>query len=362
MPDRRLLADRYRLGELLGTGGVAEVRRARDVVLARDVAVKLFPSCRDAVDVRRFHNEIRTLATLSHPGLVTVYDADTSGDTPFMVLELVEGRTLRDRIANGPMDADDVRRLGAAVADALSHVHGHGFVHRDIKPSNILLDDDDVPRLADFGLARLADSSRLTRADQIVGTAAYLAPEQVRGGEITPAVDVYALGLVLLECLTGRREYEGAEIEAAVARLHRPPVVPAGLPFGLTRLLSLMTSLSPARRPSARECAGLLLASDPPTRVEQLRPRSRGMLAVASAAVLLAAVGTGLVVQNRDTPAESAPPASTSTQPTTVQHTPAPVVVEQPVVPTTQPPVQQANDHSGKGKSGKGKGNGKGRP
>ncbi|KJK33852.1 hypothetical protein UK23_44650, partial [Lentzea aerocolonigenes] len=237
MPDRQLLADRYRLGELLGAGGVAEVRRARDTVLARDVAIKLFRSCRDGVDVRRFNNEIRALASLSHPGLVDVYDADASGETPFMVLELVEGRTLRDRIAYGPMDVDDVRRLGAALADALSHVHGHGFIHRDVKPSNILLEAGDVPRLADFGLARVADSSRLTRADQVVGTAAYLAPEQVRGGEITSAVDVYALGLVLLECLTGHREYEGAEIEAAVARLHRPPVIPDDLPFDLTRLM-----------------------------------------------------------------------------------------------------------------------------
>ncbi|MEU0877209.1 serine/threonine-protein kinase [Lentzea sp. NPDC005914] len=366
MPDRRLLADRYRLGELLGTGGMAEVRRATDVVLDRDVAVKLFRTCQDEVDVRRFTNEIRTLATLSHPGLVSVYDADTSGDTPFMVLELVEGRTLRDRIANGPMDVDEVRRLGAALADALSHVHGHGFIHRDVKPSNILLDDDGVPRLADFGLARLADGARLTRADQVVGTAAYLAPEQVRGTEITSAVDVYALGLVLLECLTGHREYEGAEIEAAVARLHRPPVVPADLPFGLTRLLSLMTALSPARRPSARDCADALLDSGPPTRVETVRRPSRGLLVASSAAVLLAAVGTGLVVQNRATPAESAPPVSTSTQPQTVQQTPVPVVeqqpvVEQPVVPTTAapPPVQQ-EDRSGKAKPGKKNGKGKG--
>lgn len=360
MPDTRLLADRYRLGELLGTGGVAEVRRARDVVLARDVAVKLFRYGRDAADARRFDNEIRTLATLSHPGLVTVYDADTTGETPFMVLELVEGRTLRDRITNGPMGVNEVRRLGAALADALAHVHAHRFIHRDVKPSNILLDDDDVPRLADFGLARLADGARLTRADQVVGTAAYLAPEQVRGEEITPAVDVYALGLVLLECLTGHREYEGAEIEAAVARLHRPPVIPDDLPFDLVRLLSLMTSLTPARRPSARKCAAALRAANPPTRVMPLPGRSRGVLVAASFAVLLAAAGTGLVVQNRAAPMESAPPV---TEPSTVQ--PAPVA-EQPVAETTtvrQPPAQpDQKDNSGKGKSGKGKGKGKDKP
>ncbi|GGU28103.1 serine/threonine-protein kinase [Lentzea flava] len=357
MPDRRLLADRYRLGEVLGTGGVAEVRRARDVVLARDVAVKLFRRNGDMADVRRFDNEIRTLATLSHPGLVTVYDADTSGDTPFMVLELVDGRTLRDHLANGPMEVGEVRRLGAALADALAHVHDRGFVHRDVKPSNILLDDDDTPRLADFGLARLVDGARFTRADQVVGTAAYLAPEQVRGGEITPAVDVYALGLVLLECLTGHREYEGAEIEAAVARLHRPPVIPDDLPFDLARLLSLMTALPAGRRPTARECADILRGPGTQTLVAPVPRRHRGVLAAASAAVLAAAVGIGLVVQNQQvTPAESAPPQTTQQQQQTSTQ-PAPVV-EQPVVSTVvQPPVQANNE--GKGKPGKGKGKGK---
>jgi serine/threonine protein kinase len=367
MPDRSLLADRYRLGELLGTGGVAEVRRARDTVLARDVAIKLFRKGRDLADARRFDNEIRTLAGLSHPGLVTVYDADTTGETPFMVLELVEGRTLRDRLDLGPMHVEDVRRLGAALADALAHVHDQGLVHRDVKPSNILLGEDDVPRLADFGLVRLVDSARVTRADQVVGTAAYLAPEQVRGGEITPAVDVYALGLVLLECLSGHREYEGAEIEAAVARLHRPPVVPDDLPFGFKRLLTLMTALSPARRPTARECATALLATETATLVAAPPSgRSRGLLAAAAAAVVIAAAGTGILAQNRAAPAESAPPATTapiSTQPSTAvqtqTQTPAPVA-QQPVAENTvqQPPVQvQQNGKSGKGK-GKGKGKG----
>lgn len=364
MPDRGLLADRYRLGELLGTGGVAEVRRARDTVLARDVAIKLFRKGRDLADARRFDNEIRTLAGLSHPGLVTVYDADTTGETPFMVLELVEGRTLRDRLDHGAMHVEDVRRLGAALADALAHVHDQGLVHRDVKPSNILLGEDDVPRLADFGLVRLVDGARVTRADQVVGTAAYLAPEQVRGGEITPAVDIYALGLVLLECLTGHREYEGAEIEAAVARLHRPPVVPDDLPFGLARQLRLMTSLSAARRPTARECAKALLASETQTLIAPRPGRSRGLLAAGTAAVLIAAAGTGILAQNRSAPAESAPPATTapiSTQPSTTTTTvqaPA-TVAQQPVAETAaQPPVQvQQNGKSGKGK-GKGKGKG----
>jgi serine/threonine protein kinase len=370
-PHRPLLADRYRLGEVLGTGGMAVVRRARDTLLARDVAIKLFRPGQGTADARRFDSEMRTLAGLSHPGLVAVYDADLTGETPFMVLQLVEGRTLRDRLDDGPLAAQDVRRLGAALADALAHVHERGFVHRDIKPSNILLDDDGAPRLADFGLARLTSADRLTRTDQVVGTAAYLAPEQVRGEEMTAAVDVYALGLVLLECLTGHREYEGAEIESAVARLHRPPVIPDDLPFGLVRLLSLMTSLSPARRPSARECAAALLAADPPTLVAPVPAsrRSRGLAAAASAVVLVAAVGTGLLARDRSVPADSERPVPASTQPRTVQQATAPVAEQSAVQPTVQqpatqqvvptavpPPVQVANGD--KGKSGKGKGKG----
>ncbi|WP_086664102.1 serine/threonine-protein kinase [Lentzea kentuckyensis] len=360
MPDTRLLANRYRVGELLGSGGMAEVRRGRDTLLARDVAIKLFQPGHDPADAQRFDNEIRTLAGLSHPGLVAVYDADPAGEPPYMVLELVEGRTLRGRLADGPMDVEDVRRLGAALADALAHVHAHGFIHRDVKPANILLGEEDVPRLADFGLARLTDSARLTRADQVVGTAAYLAPEQVRGAEITPAVDVYALGLVLLECLSGRREYEGAEIEAAVARLHRAPEVPNGLPSDLRRLLTLMTSLSATRRPTASECARALLAADPPTLVApRPRPRrSHGLLAATTTAVVLAAVGTGLLTHHDNaTPAESAPPATTAPttpiQQRTAEWTPAPVVQTQPQV-AVQPPVQA--EKQGKGKSGKNKG------
>ncbi|MDX8142485.1 protein kinase [Lentzea sp. BCCO 10_0061] len=376
--DTLLLADRYRLGEVLGTGGVAQVRRARDVLLARDVAVKLFRPGEDLADARRIDNEICALAGLSHPGLVTVYDADPGSETPYVVLELIEGRTLRDRVQDGPMAVEDVRRLGAALADALAHVHERGFVHRDVKPSNILLDDDDRPRLADFGLVRIMGDAGVTRTGLVVGTAAYLSPEQVRNEEVSAAADVYALGLVLLECLTGRRVYEGAEVEAAVARLHRPPELPDDLPFDLVRLLSRMTSLSAARRPSARECAEALLtpAADPPTLVvEPPQRRPRGLIAAASIVVLISAIGTGISAWNSVTstgsePQETtAPTAPASTVPRTAEITPAPVAV-QPTTPAVAPPIQAVNkgkpagpagsDNSGKGKPGKGKGKGDG--
>ncbi|MEU7529936.1 serine/threonine-protein kinase [Saccharothrix sp. NPDC042600] len=259
-----LLADRYRLDGLVGAGGMARVHRGWDVLLRRPVAVKLFPGVEDAVTERRIENEIRTLAALSHPGLVAVYDAGTSGGTRFVVMRLVEGRTLRAEINRGPLALSEVRRLGAAIADALAHVHAHGVIHRDLKPSNILLDADREPLLADFGLALTSGADRVTLSQQVVGTAPYLAPEQVRGGAIGPAVDVYALGLVLLECLSGRTEYDGGGVEAAVARLHRPPHVPSHLPPELVRLFSLMTAMTPKRRPTAEECARVLRDGAPP--------------------------------------------------------------------------------------------------
>ncbi|WP_030478601.1 serine/threonine-protein kinase [Lentzea albidocapillata] len=366
MSNTSLLADRYRLGEVLGTGGVAQVRRARDVLLARDVAVKLFRPGEDLSDARRIDNEICALAGLSHPGLVTVYDADPGGETPYVVLELIEGRTLRERVEDGPMAVEDMRRLGAALADALAHVHARGFIHRDIKPSNVLLDDDEIPRLADFGLVSMAGGAGLTRTGQVVGTAAYLAPEQVRGQEVTAAADVYALGLVLLECLTGHREYEGTGVESAVARLHRPPVVPDHLPFDLVRLLSRMTALSVARRPTARECAEALRSpvADPPTAVVARPPRSRGLLAAASAVALISAIGTGISAWNGVTSTGSEPPATNapaSNPARTADFAPTPVVV-QPTAPVVTPPPVQVVDRdtpAGAGNSGKGKGKGK---
>ncbi|MGM1062873.1 serine/threonine-protein kinase [Saccharothrix sp. Mg75] len=284
MPVAHLLAGRYRVDGLLGTGGVADVHRAWDVRLARPVAVKVFRPGEDLAAGRRFDVEVTTLAGLSHPALVEVHDAGHDDGRAFVVLRLVEGGTLRDRVEEGPLDADEVRELGARLADALDHVHGHGVVHRDVKPSNVLLDRDGTAFLADFGLARLVDSTRLTRADQVVGTAAYLAPEQVRGHEVGPAADVYALGLVLLECLTGRREYEGGDVEAAVARLHRPPRVPDDLPGDLAALLRRMTATDPDARPSAAWCARVLVDGEP---VPVDRPRG----ALFAAAGLLAVVG-----------------------------------------------------------------------
>jgi serine/threonine protein kinase len=267
----RVLGDRYELGPLLGRGGMADVFRAEDRTLRRAVAVKVLrEAAGDESDRARFVSEARTLAGLSHSGLVTVLDAGfgftgpgaaATADAdahPFLVMELVDGRTL-GRVAqdwDGGLPLEDVGSVGAQVAEALAYVHRNGVVHRDVKPGNILLGPRRRVRLADFGVARLVeDSAGHTRTGHVIGTAAYLAPEQVTGDEVSGATDVYSLGLVLLEALTGRREFPGAATEAAVARLHRDPEIPDSLPEEWRELLARMVARDPAERPSADEVA-----------------------------------------------------------------------------------------------------------
>jgi serine/threonine protein kinase len=315
---------RYTLEALLGSGGAAQVYRARDTVLDRAVAVKLLRDVTDDPASReRFTAEARTLAGLSHPGLVPVLDAGTDGDRPYLVMELVDGTTLARRLSDGAVDAATV---GAQVAAALAYVHGCGIVHRDVTPGNILLGGDERVRLADFGIAQLMTSAgRLTAPDQTIGTAAYLSPEQVRGDRVTPASDVYSLGLVLLEALTGARAFAGPPLEAAVARLTRQPEIPADLPDAWSRLLRRMTATDPTDRPSASALATELaeLASDDtdpvrrpspapaesatspltlPATVVRRRRRSRlgvgaalasGLVVAVLVAVLAAALGAG---------------------------------------------------------------------
>ena len=253
--DRQVVGGRYELRALLGRGGSAEVWRARDTSLDREVALKLVTAPHDD-STARAADEARTLARLNHPGLVPVYDAGTDDEgRPWVVMELVEGETLGDTLRRGPLDSARTAVIGRSVAEALEYVHGRGLVHRDVKPANVLVGTDGRSRLTDFGIARLIDSAKVTATGMMVGTASYLAPEQVAGEPVGPPADVYALGLVLLECLTGRREYEGGTVEVALARLNRAPDVPRDLPQGWPALLTAMTAREPARRPSPGEVA-----------------------------------------------------------------------------------------------------------
>ncbi|MFL6022456.1 MAG: serine/threonine-protein kinase [Marmoricola sp.] len=249
-----LLDDRYRLDEHIGTGGSADVWRGTDVLLDRLVAVKVLREVSDPTQRQRFIDEARTLAGLNHAGLVVLLDAGILGERPYLVMTLADDATLASRIASGPIGSDGVRAIGIQVANALAYAHERGIVHRDVKPSNVLLCGDGRALLADFGIARLVGSTEHhTRTGDAIGSPAYLAPEQVAGDELTPAVDIYSFGLVLLEALTAERAFPGTPIEAALARLNAAPPMPPDLDPGWRALLARMTHRVPENRPTARE-------------------------------------------------------------------------------------------------------------
>lgn len=255
-----VLDDRYRLTGLLGAGGMGRVYRADDLLLGREVAVKVVhAAAADAPLDDRVRSETTLLASLSHPALVTLYDARLSGEgARYLVMELLDGPTLADRIDGGPLPPDELTAIAENLAEALHIVHQAGIVHRDIKPSNILLATSPIPgmpvraKLADFGIAHLLDSARITQPGLAVGTAGYLAPEQVRGAAPAPASDVYSLGLVLREAATATRAFAPAlGNEQLFARLNRDPDLPATLTPRWRELLVGMLARDPAARPTA---------------------------------------------------------------------------------------------------------------
>jgi eukaryotic-like serine/threonine-protein kinase len=224
------LCDRYHLERLIGAGGMAQVWEASDLVLGRKVAVKvLHPHLAgDAAFVARFRAEAVAAARLSHPNIVGVYDTCSDGGNEAIVMELLDASTLRRYLdEHHTVDADTTVRIGLRLLDALEAAHRAGLVHRDVKPSNILLCADGRVKIADFGIAKADDQTELTQEGALVGTATYLAPEQLLGGDIDGRADLYSLGIVLYECLTGRVPFQGDTGAAvALARLHSDPIDP----------------------------------------------------------------------------------------------------------------------------------------
>jgi eukaryotic-like serine/threonine-protein kinase len=271
-----LLADRYRLDEQIGAGGMASVFRATDESLGRTVAIKLFrQDVADAADVRRQDAEVRLVAGLSHPNVVTLFDAVADDDRAFLVLQHVPGVDLRTALHDGPLDRATAASIAADVAEALAYVHARGVIHRDLKPANILVqrvDGRTTAMLTDFGIAQLSDGSRLTATGSVLGTAAFLSPEQAVGAALTPASDIYSLGLVIIESLTGERVFPGTGIESAVARLSADPALPDDLSAPWRALLAEMTTREPEQRPSAADVAERLRAI---TAQEQFEPTRR---------------------------------------------------------------------------------------
>ncbi|HEY2220885.1 serine/threonine-protein kinase [Actinomycetospora sp.] len=250
LPER--LAERYEVGPVIGRGVGSSVFRAHDTLLGRDAAVKTFRVEADP----RAGRELRLLARMDHPGLVPVYDVEEHDGRAFVVMALLDGGSLASRLAEHGEAPEglalaDALRTGGTVAGALDHVHRAGVLHRAVAPGNVLYDDDGRAHLADFGVAFVADAPRITDTGLTVGTAPYLAPEQVRGERSGSRADVYALGLVLIEALTGRRAFPGDPLSSAQARLDRDPTVPDGLPTDLARLLAAMTAGDADRRPDA---------------------------------------------------------------------------------------------------------------
>lgn len=271
---------------------MADVFEAWDERLERRVAIKRYRDAPHGVGLRRFMSEAELLGGLSHPGLLTVFDVCFDGERPFLVLQLATGGTLADRLATGPLLPSRVAEIGAGVAEVLTYIHAQGIVHRDIKPSNVLFDDEGECYLADFGIARAMNAAHLTETNEFVGTAAYIAPEQVEDRSPGAPADVYSLGLVLLECMTGHPEYEGNEVEMAVARLHRPPRVPSSLGPEWQAVLSAMTATDPADRPDAEECVSLLRALESGQTVALAQPVRRSRRVYAGATALgVAAIG-----------------------------------------------------------------------
>lgn len=259
-----LLDGRYRLEECVGRGGTAVVYRAEDTALNRTVAIKLLrgPEAMPS-STERAHGESLVLASMNHPSLVTLYDARLDPRHPqYLVMEYVHGPTLASRLANGPLGDQETARLACDIASGLEVVHAAGIIHRDVKPSNILMsastraDRQWTAKLTDFGIAFGMDDPRLTSPGIAVGTAAYMAPEQVRVEELTQAVDVYSLGLVLIEALTGEPAFPmTGGVQTALRRLSGPPTLPESLDAHWRELLQRMTRSEPSERPTAREVA-----------------------------------------------------------------------------------------------------------
>lgn len=264
----RVVDDRYRVLSHLADGGMARVYRARDLRLDRDVALKIMRAdlAEDAAFVQRFRREAQSAARLSHPNVVAVHDQGSAQGLTFLVMELVDGHTLREEVdARAPCSPRRALDLLEPVLAATAAAHAAGLVHRDLKPENILIRRDGVIKVADFGLARAVTASTLTRnPDLLWGTAAYLAPEQIESGQADPRSDVYALGLVLIELLTGRRAVRGeSAIQIAYQHVHgevpRPSDAVDGVPAELDHLVLRATARDPQRRPEdARALLALL--------------------------------------------------------------------------------------------------------
>jgi serine/threonine-protein kinase len=321
-PGTRLGA--YEILTLIGSGGMGEVYRATDTKLHRDVAIKVLPSevAADPDRLARFEREAQVLASLNHPNIAHIHGVDESAGVPALIMELVEGPTLANRIAKGPIPLDEALPIAKQIAEALEAAHDQGIIHRDLKPANIKVRPDGIVKVLDFGLAKALDpiptgpglatlsptlSIHATQAGIILGTAAYMAPEQVRGTAVDKRADIWAFGAVLYEMLTGRRAFDGNDISTTLASVLKTEpdwqLLPTTTPTGLRRLLVRCLKKDPKERLQAIgdarvEIADLLSGVAETTTGTPLAPaRSVWRRAFeVGIAVFLTALGTGAIV------------------------------------------------------------------
>ncbi len=320
MSSEMRLAGRYLLLERVGAGGMGEVWRAADEVLGRTVAVKMIlpELLSDDGFVRRFLAEARAMASVDHPGVVAIHDFHASAGQAYLVMEYVDGEPLSRVLARqGQLPADQTMRLVAQAARALQAVHDRGIVHRDVKPANLLVRADGAVMLADFGIAFASEQTTMTGPNVILGTPSYLAPEQVLGHPASASSDIYTLGLVAYECLTGTRPFTGdTPYESAMMRVGSPPPrLPAEIPHDVAAVVARALEPHPNLRwPSASAFAAAAdLAADPATYESSTTttqvvaagaagrsPRRHPALVLGVAAVLAVGAGIGYVAWGRD--------------------------------------------------------------
>ena len=316
----------HEITALLGKGGMGEVYRARDLKLKREVAIKILPEefSRDADRVSRFQREAEALASLNHPNIAGIYDLAEAEGTRFLVLELVEGDTLADRIARGPIPVEEALGIAKQIAEALEAAHERGIIHRDLKPANIKLTADGKIKVLDFGLAKAMESAPAnatvsnsptllsgSMAGMIVGTAAYMSPEQAKGRQVDKRADIFAFGCVLYEMLTGRPTFDGEDVSEILAHvLTREPDwtrLPVKVPSRVGDLLRLCLEKNVKNRCSDATDVRLLIVQalkEPLMEVAPLyaAPRTRERLWVGLAAMLLIGIAVLSAVHFREKP------------------------------------------------------------
>ncbi|MGW2690221.1 serine/threonine-protein kinase [Streptomyces sp. NPDC001414] len=401
-----LLADRYQLLEQLGRGAMGEVWRATDQLLQRPVAVKLL-FAEAAADAERFRMEAQTAGRLNHPNVVGMYDFGSHHGQFYLVMEFVDGWTLaQERSLRGVLSPQNAAAIAAQAAAGLAAAHQRGVIHRDIKPANVMLTENRTAKIADFGIARFTDeaASTLTATGKILGTADYLAPERALGRPAQPASDIYSLGCVLYELLTGRPPFRAATSLAVVQQhVDATPAPPSRLrpeiPQQLSDYVLLMLAKDPAHRPTAEQAAYWLAGSHrtptppifrsttttlappaPPTdpapgprsrpspSARHPHPRGRrrlitqatlcgiGLALFATAAALGASMRSGDGAPSSPTPAT---PASTTVTSEPVTRPPSPSAASSVASARSEPPARERGDgqeHESRDKHGQGKG------